>query len=168
MPKNLSPYSGSEGDKNMDYSAFYPTIWFMYFGTFAGIITAIILLVCGDIFLIKQYLKSKAIIELVGMVACVVAIIAVCYFSRNFFKDIPNVINKNYIISSGTVITGNNGGIDPEARDFAFKKDDDGKTVKIIANSKPIQNGERFEVIYLPNTGYGAITKRFNEGGELP
>ena len=68
----------------MDYSAFYPSILFMYFGTFAGVLVAIFLLICGDVFLLKQYLKSKSIIELVGVFACIVAVIAVAY--SDFFR----------------------------------------------------------------------------------
>lgn len=82
------------GDEDMDYSAFYPSILLMYFGTFAGVITALILLIYGEVYLVKEYLKSKTIIELVGVIACVVGITGVTYFFRNFFKDLPNVINR--------------------------------------------------------------------------
>lgn len=150
----------------MDYSAFYPSILLMYFGTFIGVLVAIVLLIFGDVFLLKQYLKSKAIIELVGFVACIMIIIAVAYFSRNFFKDIPNVVNKNYIITTGTAVGWDAAGPVHETRGFAFKTDD-GKIKNIVVNYTPIYKGDRFKVIYLPNTGYGAIIKKL-ESGELP
>lgn len=150
----------------MDYSAFYPSILFMYFGAFVWVLVAIVLLICGDVFLIKQYLKSKSVIELVGSIACIVAIIAVAYFSRNFFKDIPNVMSKNYIITTGTAEGWDSAGQVHETRGFAFKTDD-GVIKKIVVTYTPIYRGDRFEVIYLPNTGYGAIVKKL-EGSELP
>lgn len=170
--KDLFQYLGSKGDENMDYSAFYPSILFMYFGAFAGILVAIILLICGDIFLIKQYLKSKSIIELVGIIACVVGIIVVAYFSRNYFKDIPNVISKNYIVTTGTAegwdsagpISSSAGPV-YETRGFAFRKDD-GEIKKIVVTYPPVYQGDRFEVIYLPNTGYGAIVKKLDDINE--
>ena len=167
MPKrNLFPYLGNKGDTNMDYSAFYPSILFMYFGTFAGVLVAIFLLICGDVFLLKQYLKSKSIIELVGVVACIVAVIAVAYFSRNFFKDIPNVLSKNYIITTGTAQGWDSAGQVHETRGFAFKTDN-GETIKLVGTYPPVYQGDRFEVIYLPNTGYGCIVQKL-ESGELP
>ena len=150
----------------MDYSSFYPSILLTYFGSFAGVIFLVILFICGEVFLIKQYLKSKAVIEIIGMFACVVIIIAISHFFRQYFKDIPNVINRNYIIATGTVVIGNNGGTESETRDFTLKKDD-GETIRILANYMPIQNGDEFEVIYLPNTGCGAIIRKI-KGGELP
>lgn len=150
----------------MDYTAFYPSILFMYFGTFAGVIIAIILLIGGDIYLLKQYLKTKNIIELIGFVTCTIAIIVVLYFSLNFFKDIPNVISKNYTVATGTAEGWDTAGQEPETRGFAFKKDD-GEMINIVVTYPPIYQGDRFEVIYLPNTEYGAIVKKL-ESGELP
>lgn len=157
---------GSKGDENINYSAFYPSILFMYFGTFAGILVAIILLICGDIFLLKQYLKSKSIIELVGFVVFIAVIIIVSHFSRNYFKDIPNIVSKNYIITTGTAEGWDSAGQVHETRGFAFKRDD-GEIKNIVVTYPPIYQGDRFEVIYLPNTGYGAIVKKL-ESGELP
>ena len=150
----------------MDYSAFYPSILLMYLGTFIWVLVAIALLICGDVFLLKQYLKSKSIIELVGVVTCIVAAIAIAYLSQNFFEDIPNVISKNYVITTGTAEGWDTAGQDPETRGFTFIKDD-GETKKIVVTFTPIYQGDRFEAIYLPNTGYGAIVKKI-EGSGLP
>ena len=149
----------------MDYSVFYPSIIIGYIGGFAGTILVIILLICGEVFLIKQYLKSKSTIELIGIFVFVVLIIVVSYYSKIYFKDIPNVINKNYIVSRGTVIEGNNGGQDPETRGFVLKTDD-GEIKRLCVVYLPIDNGDRFEVIYLPNTEWGAIIQKL-KGDEL-
>ncbi|MGI6745675.1 MAG: hypothetical protein ACOX45_05970 [Acutalibacteraceae bacterium] len=164
--KTSSQYSGNKGDGNMDYSVFYPSVLLNYFVAFAGIITAIILLVVGDIFLIKQYLKSKSVIELVGIVACIAGIIIISYFLRNYFNDITNVIRKNYIVTTGTAEGWDSAGQVHETRGFAFKTDD-GETIKLVVTYPPVYQGDRFEVIYLPNTGYGCIIQKL-EGGELP
>ncbi|MGI6248083.1 MAG: hypothetical protein ACOYJX_01570 [Acutalibacteraceae bacterium] len=157
--KNLFPSLVSRRE-SMDYSAFYPSILINYFVAFAGIIIAIILLVVSGAFLLKRYLKSKSVIELVGVVACIVAIVAVAYFSRNFFKDIPNVLSENYIVTSGTAQGWDSAGQVHETRGFAFKRDD-GEIAKIVVTYPPVYQGDRFEVIYLPNTGYGAIVKKY-------
>jgi len=150
----------------MNYSAYYPSILFMYFGTFAGIILAVALLIYGDIYILKQYIKIKSNIELVGFIVFFVAILVVLYFSRNYFKDIPNVVRKNYIITAGTAEGWDSAGQVHETREFAFKTDG-GDTQKIVVTYPPVYQGDRFEVIYLPNTGYGAIIRKL-EGGELP
>lgn len=147
----------------MDYSTFYLSITIEYLIGFTSYIITIILLVCGDIFLIKRYLKSKSEIELVGIIVCIVAIIIVAYFSRNFFKDIPNVIGKNYTVSTGTAYGWNTAGQEPEARGFEFQKDD-GEIIKLQVIYTPIRQGDRFEVIYLPNTGFGAIVQKIDKG----
>lgn len=164
--KISSQYSGNKGDWNMDYSAFYPSVLINYFIAFAGIMTAIILLTVGDIFLIRQYLKSKSVIELVGIIACIIGVIVVAYFSRNYFKDIPNVLSNNYIVTTGTAEGWDSAGQVHETRGFAFKTDN-GETIKLVVTYPPVYQGDRFEVIYLPNTGYGCIVQKL-ESGELP
>jgi hypothetical protein len=151
---------------DMNYSAYYPSILFMYFGTFAGIILAVALLIYGDIYILKQYIKIKSNIELVGFIVFFVAILVVLYFSRNYFKDIPNVVSKNYIVTTGTAEGWDSAGQVHETRGFAYKTDG-GETKKIVVTYPPVYQGDRFEVIYLPNTGYGAIIRKL-EGGELP
>ena len=145
----------------MDYSAFYPSILLMYLGTFLWAIVAMTLLLCGAVVLLRQYLKSKSLIELAGVAACMVAVIAIAYFSRSFFQDIPNAVSRNYVIATGTAEGWDTAGQGTETRGFAFANDN-GETKKIVVTYTPIYQGDRFEAMYLPNTGYGAIIKKLD------
>ena len=150
----------------MDYSAFLPSVLINYFIAFAGVVTTIILLVVVGAFLARQYFKSRSFIECVGVVACVIGVFITAYFSRNYFKDIPNVVSKNYIVTDGTAEGWDSAGQVHETRGFAFKTDD-GKNFKLVVTYPPVYQGDRFKVIYLPNTGFGAIIQKL-EDGELP
>ena len=143
----------------MDYSNYHFSIIFEYFISFLGVLLSIIFLICGIVYLLKQYLQSKNVVEFIGIIACAVVIIVIAYFSRNYFKDIPNIVIKNYTITYGVVVEGDNGGRNFNTRGIVFKKED-GEIVKLVVNYYPIVSGEKFEVIYLPNTGFGAIIQK--------
>lgn len=122
------PVFGELGDMNMDYSAYYPSILFMYIGTFVGVIVALVLLLFGAMHVFKLYKKSKFNIMLIGLTVRIVIVIVVSYFSQNFFADIPNVVSKNYIVTTGIAQGWDAAGQEPETRGFAFKKDDGDNT----------------------------------------
>jgi len=160
------PILGQLGDMNMDYSAYYPPILFMYFGTFVGVIVAMALLICGAMHVFKLYQKSKSNIMLIGFTVCIVIVIVISYFAQSFFRDIPFVVNKNYIITIGIAQGWDTAGQEPETRGFAFKRDN-GEIIDITVTYTPIHQGDRFEVIYLPHTKFGAIVRKIEDSNEV-
>ena len=150
----------------MDYSHHYPSILLMYFGILAGIIIGLVLLLMGARSLIRQYIESKGITKLAGAIAVVVCVILLAVFSVPWFKDIPNVINKNYIIITGTVVSWNSGGTQSEARGITLETDD-GERIKVTVIYTPIREGERYEIIRLPNTPVGSVIRKIDDT-ELP
>lgn len=146
----------------MDYSGHYPSILLMYFGTFAGVIGGLILLLLGGRRVIKQYMKSKDIIDLLGAIPGAAFAIWLSFFSVPFFKDIPNVINGNYMVVTGTVVSWNSGGSASEARGIVLETDD-GKRISVVVNYTPIRKGERYEIIRLPNTTFGSVIRQIED-----
>jgi hypothetical protein len=145
---------------NMDYSAFYSKILYLYIVAFAGVLAGIGLLVFGGVYFLKHYLKkSKAAIDIIGFIICILVFNIVSFFAANFFLDIPNAVSNNYIVATGTAQGRDAGGDISDSRGFEFKKDD-GEVIRITVIYTPVYEGDRFEVIYLPNTKYAAIVKK--------
>ena len=143
----------------MDYSYYYPSILFMYFGTFIGVIVFIIMLSYVDISCIRNYIKLKEFKRLVGVIISSVCVALLVIFSIRFFKDLPNVINNNYLVVTGTVVTWDTGGTASDTRGITLETDD-GELIKATVNYTPMGKGERYEIILLPNSSYGSVIRK--------
>ena len=143
----------------MDYSSHYLEILIRYYMIFAFTIFFIIVFAIYGAKLIKQYTESKKFIKLLGAIALAGGIVVFSYFSVPHFKDIPNAINQNFVIITGTVVSGDSGGRAPETRGFTVI-DDNGNRRSVLANYMPIFTGDRFEIILMPNTGSGVILRK--------
>ena len=143
----------------MYYSEHDPSIlisYFLSFGTFIGLIVAFI---SFGVWEIKQYIESKKIGDLLGSIFFMVCVVALVFTSVPCFKDIPNVINKNYITITGTVIEPGFGGRDLETR-TPMLLTDDGERVSAVVVYTPFARGERYEIVRLPNTGIGYVVRK--------
>ena len=146
----------------MDYSYYYPSILFMYFGTFIGIFIGFIILAKLATSYIRENKVPKESVKPAGAIILTVCVVLLAIFSISFFKDIPNVINENYIVATGTVVSWDSGGTASETRGITLETDD-GKRIKTLVNYTPIREGERYEIIYLPNTTFGSIIRQIEE-----
>ena len=144
----------------MDYSSFYPAVIILFLVAFMGVILALILLFYSEIYLLKHYLKSRTIIDFLGLMICSTVFILTSLFSLRYFRDVPNIVYQNYTIATGTAVGWDTAGLDPETRGFAFKKDGSSDIIHLTVVFTPVNQGDRFEVIYLPNTGFGAIVQK--------
>ncbi len=143
----------------MDYSKFYPSITTGYTILLLSSITGIILCAIADGYLIKTYCKEKKWINAIGAAAFIVITIFVIVYSINIIQDIPNIIHKNFIITTGVVVHQDAAGDEPEGRGFSLKRDDTNEIVDINTYYYPIQTGMQLQVMYLPHSHTGAITK---------
>lgn len=86
---------------------------------------------------------------------------AVCVFLYipmvNEVKDIPNAIHNEYIVTTGTAIGWNTTNDDTEHRGFTFLTDDGEEVDLSVLPCPKVYQGDRLEVMYLPNSGIGAI-----------
>ena len=151
----------------MDYSPYYPSILYLYFGTLAAFFVGFGLLIYGEIYLIQQIKEFKSLLSVLFFVVLFAAIVSVSLLSVDYFKDIPNVIRNNYIVATGTAEGNDSAGQEPDARGFRFKPDVGEEFYIRIPSYPQVFHGDRFEVIYLPHTGVGAIIQKL-EGEELP
>lgn len=126
------------------------------------IIVIIIVMIARDARLIKQYVESKKIVKLASSIAVSACVVLLVLFSVAFLKDIPNVINKNYNVVTGTVVSGNRGGKNSETRGITLETDD-GERIQVTVNYTPIELGERYEIIRLPNTSYGNVIRKIED-----
>lgn len=149
----------------MDYSAYYPTILYEYICSFIGILGAITFFVCISVMLFKQYLELKSTLQIIGFIIFITLTIVMFNFSLKYFKDIPNILNENYIVTTGTAVGQHTPGQVPETRGFKFRGDD-GVVMSIVVTYLPVFQGDRFEVIYLPHTGFGAIIRKIDKESE--
>ena len=144
----------------MDYSSYYPAIIELYLWHCCGLIVIPSLLIWMGVHLAK-YINAKSTISLI-----IVPILLILWvgFSiplyTKYIKDIPNIINENYIVTTGTATSWNTTGPENTSRSFEFTTDD-GEVIKLsVQSTKPVYQGDRYEVIYLPHTKCGAIVRK--------
>jgi hypothetical protein len=144
----------------MDYSVFYPSILFMYSILLAAVLVGIILALSVSFYYLKELLKEKGVMNLVAVICFFTIVLVILYFSIDIFCDIPNVIKKNYVITTGIAIDSNNAGQEPEIRGFPLKRNYTNEIIRVAVTYYPINEGDEFEVIYLPNSKIGAIVRK--------
>lgn len=168
----------------MDYSKFYSSIMIHYLSLLVAIIIGLVLVICADVFCIKAFLKQNAVetetkiwffsnkgslIDFLGVIVFIIVALLILFFSRNILADIPNVINKNYVVTSGVVTAHDSSGKDDvaETRSFTLKDFNTGKEVKLLVTYTPIRQGDIYEVLYLPSSKAGAIVRKIEDLNEV-
>jgi len=113
--------------------------------------------------LYKEYRKNKSKSVIWIALAAFAFFVLMSIPTVNEVKDIQNVLNRNYVIVTGTAVGWDTTTDESEPRSFSFLTDD-GKTVDLIVlPCPPVHQGDRFEVIYLPNSGIGAIMQELDD-----
>lgn len=142
----------------MDYTTLYPAINRYFFEVFvSSIVFCLIFPIYTGIKLYKEYIASKSKGIVAGLLLLSIAFVWLTYSFVNDCKDIPNIVSKNYIVATGTAIGWNTVEDETEPRGFEFQPDDGEKIDLSVLPCPPVHQGDRFEVIYLPNSGIGAI-----------
>ena len=144
----------------MDYSIFYERIkadfweyfYACFFIAFLSLVISVILIIC--------FLKSKNKSELFcGIILFIGFIFAVSRLSI-LFPDISNIRNETFILTVGIVVghdtTDNNR---PTSRSIKLKENETEKIIKLSVHYTNIYINDMLEVIYLPNSGIGAIIR---------
>ena len=134
-------------------------LYSLYFFNFLGSVaftTAFISIVVWEI---KQYIESKKIVDLLGSIFLMAFAVALVFYSVPYFRDIPNVINKNYVTITGTVVVADSGVSDDGSRTLTLLTDD-GEEVKATVKYTPFTLGERYEITMLPNTRIGYVVRK--------
>lgn len=146
----------------MDYSVFYPSILLDFCILLAGSVLALALLVYADYSHVKEFFREKNFMNALDAVFFVAATVLVLYFSTYVYRDIPHVVNSDYIITTGTALGNNSAGKEPENRGFALMRDDTHEVVRITVTYYPIYKGDWMEVIFLPHTHLGAVIQKLD------
>ncbi|MDR1565234.1 MAG: hypothetical protein LBS74_09775, partial [Oscillospiraceae bacterium] len=148
----------------MEYSTHYNAILYLYIAGLAGVVLFSVALIAGEIYLIKQYTKDKSIVEFVGAVAIpVIFVLLTIFYSSNYILDIPYAIKNDYTIATGTATGWDTTGKGNTTKSFNFTTDDGTSIDLFILSSDSIHQGDRFEVMFLPHTGCGAIVKQLSK-----
>lgn len=80
----------------------------------------------------------------------------------NFIQDIPYVINNEYIITTGVSTGWDNSGEEDyiDQRTLCINEFSTGENIEILVNYTPINQGDVYKVMYLPNTKFGVIIEK--------
>ena len=149
----------------MDYSQYFSAIsGFFWENLFFSGFFILIFPIHSVYQLYKEYQKNKSKSVIWIAVAVFVFLVLMSIPTINEVKDIQNVLNQNYMIATGTAVGWNTTTDESEPRSFSFLTDD-GKTVDLrVLPCPPVHKGDRFEIIYLPNSGIGAIVQKLENG----
>lgn len=83
---------------------------------------------------------------------------AFIYFLIPAGLDVPNIINEDYCVVKGEVVSWNYSDEEKiKDRGVGILSEETGETVWVTVYSVGIRKGEYLEVKYLPHTGYGVI-----------
>ena len=146
---------------SIDYSYTYPAILFTYFKIELGNI----LLLGFSVYFVftpkKEYIKGKKVGDLLGALFFVVLAIIIVSMFANELRDIPNIVNKNYVVTTGASLEPTSSERGVEFRGFRFKPDNEEiAPFRVYAKAPPVHPGDRFEIIYLPVTKLGVVIRR--------
>lgn len=160
----------------VDYTQHYKTIWFNYFMSMAGMVLILIMLIYGCVYcykcfythdfrdseskIILHYFSKESLIDFIGFVVFLLLTIFFVIFQLkgNVAKDLPYVINNDYSIVTGEIVKQ---GPRPE---FGLRtvhvKNSVGQLVECKVAGATYELGNGYEIIYLPNTGFGSIIRQ--------
>ena len=146
---------------SIDYSYTYPAILYNYFLTELGNIVILGFFIYSVFNQKKEYIKGKQIGDLWGAICFGIFAIIMVGMLANDLRDIPNIVNKNYIVTTGVSLDRTSSERGVELRTFQFKPDDDEiAPFRVSAKAPPVRPGDRFEIIYLPVTKLGSVIRR--------
>ena len=156
----------SKGENNaMDYSIYFRVLTNEFYDQFQKVIIVLVILVVGLIGMVYQAIVKKAgKIEWI-FVSIVIPLLIIVVLSGliNNLKDLAYVKNGKYLVGTGTAITDDSRKTkDLPGRTVRFQLDD-GEVIKIHLYYGPIYEGDRFEIIYLPNTRGAVIVRKLED-----
>jgi len=179
-----------EDGKLMDYSVYYPSVLARYFESLIAGIFMMPFLLGIFIFSIVYIIKNKKIIETVSIseveggeivekkikyihnydsvisiilvVVCPILFVLSLSNAFNLISDFPHAMNRNFTITTGIVTSWSTADERTYHRVIEIKDINTDEIIKISVWDYPIHKDEILEVIYLPNSGEGAIIRRID------
>ncbi len=139
----------------MDYSMFEFKILYL-FGLQLFFFVVVLLFLIFILILSNASGTSKA-----ENIVLVFLILILVWTTKDKLFDIPNIITKNYTVE---MMMATNIKVEDEKinnKNINFESND-GKTINLMLTTNDVKNGDKYLIMYLPNSKIGIIIEKVN------